>query len=282
MRTSLTNRTFLSELRVLWAFSKRELVVYTRYPLDIFFDLIMEPFYILDWMIIGLFYVGGLTSQNLLAIAGTGDYISYLFLGGVLMSFGRGAVWTVSNSLRVEMRQGTLESCWITPISRFTILTGRVLLNFFWMIVFNVFTGALVYLIFKPVWHFDWAALLLIFVLTMLSNYAFGLLMGGIVFVFKEVWSFRDIFTSILWILSGTTFPVEMLPAWAQSISRLVPYYYSLKDFRAIVLSGTALLDLTGDLTFLLLFAVVSLATSYVLFKRMERVALREGTLGLY
>jgi len=282
MRTSLTNRTFVSELRVLWAFSKRELVVYMRYPLDIFFDLIMEPFYILDWMIIGMFYVGGLTSQNLLTIAGTGDFISYLFLGGVLMGFARGAVWSAANSLRTEMRQGTLESCWITPIIRFTIMTGRILLNFFWMIVFDLFTGTLVYVIFKPVWHFDWAALFLIFVLTMLSNYAFGLLMGGIVFVFKEVWSFRDIFTSVLWILSGTTFPVEMLPAWAQSISQFVPYYYSLRDFRAVVINGVVLPELTSDLTFLLLFAVASLAASYALFKRMERVALREGTLGLY
>jgi ABC-2 type transport system permease protein len=180
------------------------------------------------------------------------------------------------------MRQGTLESCWITPISRFTILTGRVFMNFFWMIVFNLFTGVGIYLIFKPSWHLDWFALLLIFTLTMLSNYAFGLLMGGITFVFKEMWSFRDIFTSVLWILSGATFPVEMLPTWAQSLSSFVPYYYSLRDFRAVVLSGAALPELTGDLTFLLLFAVVSLLTSYALFKRMERVALRAGTLGLY
>lgn len=282
MKTSLTHRTLSSELRVLWAFTKREFVVYLRYPLDIVFDLLMEPFYIIDWMLIGLFYVGGTVSQNLLAIAGTGDFISYLFLGGVLMSFGRGAVWTVATSLRSEMRQGTLESCWITPISRFTILTGRVFMNFFWMIVFNLFTGVGIYLIFKPSWHLDWFALLLIFALTMLSNYAFGLLMGGITFVFKEMWSFRDIFTSVLWILSGATFPVEMLPTWAQSLSRLVPYYYSLRDFRAVVLSGAALPELTGDLTSLLLFAVVSLLTSYALFKRMERVALRAGTLGLY
>jgi len=282
MKTSLTKRTFLSELRVLWAFTKREFVIYLRYPLDIVFDLLMEPFYIIDWMLIGLFYVGGTTSQNLLSITGTGDFISYLFLGGVLMSFGRGAVWTVASSLRREMMQGTLESCWITPISRFTILTGRVFMNFFWMIVFNLFTGVGIYLIFNPSWHLDWFALLLIFVLTMLSNYAFGLLMGGIVFVFKEVWSFRDIFVSVLWILSGATFPVEMLPTWAQSLSRLVPYYYSLRDFRAVVLSGAALPELTGDLTFLLLFAVVSLLTSYILFKRLERVALRAGTLGVY
>ncbi len=269
-------------MRVLWVFSKRELVIYMRYPLDIFFDLIMEPFYILDWMLIGLFYVGGSISQNLLAITGTGDFISYIFLGGVLMGFARGAVWSAANSLRMEMRQGTLESCWITPISRFTLLTGRVLLNFVWMIVFDLFTGALVYMFFKPVWHVDWAALLLIFALTMLSNYAFGLLMGGIVFVFKEVWSFRDIFTSILWILSGATFPIEVLPAWAQSLSRFVPYYYSLRNFRAVVINGAVLPDLTADLTFLSLFAVVSLVASYVLFRRMEHVALRAGTLGLY
>jgi len=282
MKPSLTRRTFLSELRVLWAFNVREFITYIRYPLDPIFDLINEPLYIINWLLIGLFYVGAPISQNLLTIAGTGDYISYLFLGGVLMSIGRGAVDTVGSSLRTEMRTGTLESCWIAPISRFTLLTGRIVLNLIFIMLFNLINGILIHVIFNPTWHLDWAALLLILVLTLVSNYSFGLLMGGIVVVFKEVWSFRQMFMSVLWILAGALFPVEVLPHWAQLLSYLVPYYYSLRDFRAVILKGATLLELSNDLFLLLLFSIVSLVLSYTLFKRLERVAKRRGTIGLY
>jgi len=282
LRESLTRRTLTSELKVLLAFNRREFLNYVRYPLNPVFDLLMEPLYFVNWLLIGLFYVGVPTSANLMTLAGTGDYISYLFLGGVLMSFARGAVDTVGNSLRTEMRTGTLESCWIAPISRFTLLTGRIILNLVFMAAFNLLSGLLIYAIFNPVWNLDWTTLFLILILTLLSNYSFGILMGGVVVIFKEIWSFRQLFMSALWVLAGASFPVEVLPVWAQSLSRVVPYYYSLKDFRAVVLKGSTLSELSGDLLLLLVFSAVSMMLSYALFKRLERIAKRKGTLGLY
>jgi len=206
-----------------------------------------------------MFYVRGPISRNLLTMAGTGDYVSYLYLGGVLMTFARTAVDTIGNSLRVEMNRGTLESCWIAPISRFTMLTGRIIMNLIYVILANLFTAVLIHFAFQPTWHIDWTTILFIMFLALLSNYSFGILMGGIIIVFREAWSIFQIFTSILWILAGASFPIEILPSWAQSLSSIVPYYYSLRDFRAAVLRGATLFELTGDMLLLLVFSVVSL-----------------------
>jgi len=48
MKTSLTRRTFLSELRVLWAFNVREFITYIRYTFNPIFDIITEPLYVLN------------------------------------------------------------------------------------------------------------------------------------------------------------------------------------------------------------------------------------------
>jgi len=279
--SSLCRRSFWSELRVVWAFSRINLLVYSRYPLNPFFDSIWTMTNIFQLVFTGVMFVGAYYSTELSRLTGIGDFVSYWVLGGLVMTYGGITLSTIAGSLRQEMQQGTLESCWMAPIRRFVLLTNRILLNLLWVTVFNTINVFVVFLIFKPVWNPDWFSIIIILLLTILSNYSFGILMGGLTVVSKNSGQILGVWSEVLMILSAYQFPIAVLGEWSV-LSNFVPYYYSIRAFRAVVLQNATFQMIIPDLVFLTLFSTVFLALSYAVFKRLESVAKRRGSLGFY
>jgi len=226
-------------------------------------------------------FVGAYYSTELSRLTGIGDFVSYWVLGGLMVAYGGTSLSTIAGSLRQEMREGTLESCWMAPISRFVLLTNRMLLNLLWVTVHNAITMPLVFLIYKPAWNPDWVSIMIILLLTILSNYSFGMLIGGVTIVSKNSTQIQAILAEVLMIFSAYQFPLAVLGEWSV-LSNFVPYYYSIRAFRAVVLQNATFQMIIPDLVFLTLFSTVFLALSYVVFKRLESVAKRRGNLGFY
>jgi len=80
----------------------------------------------------------------------------------------------------------------------------------------------------------------------------------------------------------GITFPVAMLPAWAQAGAAALPPTYIVSDMRAAVLGGASVGEIGGDLlTVVALTAVIALG-AIAFFRVLEASARRTGMLGRY
>ena len=71
--------------------------------------------------------------------------------------------------------------------------------------------------------------------------------------------------------LGGALTPFETLPSWAQSIAPLVPTYWSVRAFEAVILGGAGLSGVTVELAALAVFAAVFGTLAYILFDEDER-----------
>ena len=71
--------------------------------------------------------------------------------------------------------------------------------------------------------------------------------------------------------LGGALTPFETLPSWAQSIAPLVPTYWSVRAFEAVILGGAGLSEVTVELAALAVFAAVFGTLAYILFDEDER-----------
>jgi len=83
-------------------------------------------------------------------------------------------------------------------------------------------------------------------------------------------------------ILGGAYFPVEVMPAWMQRASMLVPITYSLDALRLTMLQGRSVMMVAKPLSTLIAIAAVLVPASLVVFAATVDKGRREGTLMVY
>ena len=87
---------------------------------------------------------------------------------------------------------------------------------------------------------------------------------------------------SVLWLLSGTMFPVGALPKSLQSVANWMPFTHSLKGLRLALLQGAEMQSLWSPIFILLAFAVILYPVSIFAFSRAIRLARQRGTLAFF
>jgi ABC-2 type transport system permease protein len=84
---------------------------------------------------------------------------------------------------------------------------------------------------------------------------------------------------SVLLLVSGVYYSVDILPGWMQLLSKLSPATYVLDGVRAGLLDGTPISALLADVWPLALMGIVLIPLGLWAFGRAERYAKRTGKL---
>jgi ABC-2 type transport system permease protein len=87
------------------------------------------------------------------------------------------------------------------------------------------------------------------------------------------------IISSLLLLVSGVYYPIDVLPGWMQPFSAISPATYVLEAMRSAILDGAATSSLLGDLLALGVIAIVSIPLGMLVFGYFERYAKRTGRL---
>src|SRR4029077_5433823 len=84
---------------------------------------------------------------------------------------------------------------------------------------------------------------------------------------------------SVLLLVSGVYYSVDILPPWMQVLSRLSPATYVLDGVRAGLIEGTPVTELAHDVWPLIVMGIVLIPFGLWAFARAERYAKRTGKL---
>jgi len=76
------------------------------------------------------------------------------------------------------------------------------------------------------------------------------------------------VLNTLLFFPSGAVYPINGFPKWMKVIAQVDPFTYAVHAFKALLLKNTPLLAIAGDLTYLAIFAVVSMLLATWLFQR--------------
>jgi len=76
------------------------------------------------------------------------------------------------------------------------------------------------------------------------------------------------VLNTLLFFPSGAVYPVQAFPAWMRAISTVDPFSYAVHAFKCLLLKNTGLSAVYGDLAYLLVFTVLSMAAATALFRR--------------
>jgi ABC-2 type transport system permease protein len=228
-------------------------------------------------------FVGGSNASAYFAIrTGTTNILVYEMLGSAIWMTSWVVVEDVGVSLRNEQVSGTLEQNFLAPIDRATLLVGMSLADIvITTVIFVIAVGVTVALTMPT----DIVALLqayLMLLIGLVPLFGICFLFAGIIIKFKEPYVFVQIVNVLFAVLTGTYYPVALLPFWIQCLSGFLPQTYVIENMRQIILANRNLVSLYGNVFVLFALALAYPTVGYTIFKRIERKASVTGEFSKY
>jgi ABC-2 type transport system permease protein len=273
-------RAVRGEVAKLTAFLRRDFLVAWSYRLS----------FITDWLsmivqVVVFNFVGLIVRQDAIPEFGgnTVTYMEFVAIGIAISSFmavGLGRVYSV---IRQEQLQGTLESLLLTPTAYTTIQMGSVVYDLVYVPVRTFIFLGLTTIVFGTSFH--WSGLgptMLVLLAFIPFVWGLGVLAAAWTLTFKRGTGVIGIATTFITIGSGTYFPTDVFPRWAEVAFSYSPVTIALEAAREALLGGAGWAETIPRVGILLPYAVVSLAVGVFAFRRALERERRRGSLGLY
>jgi len=274
-----------ADIRAFLAAARKELRQQRRYP-TLFLGLLFWPVLLpASWVLMGQAYSGN-DPQALAAFAeraGSTNVAGFVFVGYAMYMWLSSLLWGSGTALRQEQVRGSLEAVFVTPASRLVPLFGPGVATLIPMAATFVVMGVALWLLFgvvPPMGAVLQAAVVV--VLGVPALYAIGTLFAASVLRFGEVAPIVQLIRGMFVLACGITFPVAMLPLWAQVWAWLMPPTYIVEDLRRVLLQGAGLGDVAPHIAIVLTIAMLTALLAIGVFRFLETSARRSGMLGRF
>jgi ABC-2 type transport system permease protein len=208
-------------------------------------------------------------------------YFLFLVVGTGFYAFLLTGIHKFLHAIEEAQQTGTLEVLLTTSTSEPVLLTLNAISAFAQAAFeFLIYLGA-AFFFFTSALHTSVVGCLLVFALSTLSAFAFGLFAAGLQIYMHKGSAVLGLMGSGAWLISGTLFPVSALPVVARRISDCIPFTHALKGMRlALALGDTP--ALAREIAILAAFSLLLVPAAVVFLTWAVRQARLNGTLSFY
>ncbi|MDQ3658241.1 MAG: ABC transporter permease [Actinomycetota bacterium] len=267
---------WLTEMVAVWGYVQRNYFLTKRYFM---------------WEVVWLVYV----TINAMAItfigAGAAEfggvninverYMTYLLVGALLWNYLSMLFDVLSETVSWERWEGTIEYTFMSPSSRVTHLLGMGFYAVIYGILQTAMTLGVCYLLFDlDLSNANYWGALLVLSVASVSLVGFGVVAAVLPLLSPEKGQqVSYIVSSVLLLVSGVYYEVEVLPEWMQMIAMFSPVTYALEGSRAALQEGAGMAELWESIWVLLVMGVVFVPLGLFVFHLGESYAKRTGKL---
>jgi ABC-2 type transport system permease protein len=257
------------ELKASYAFIERNFFLSRRYW---------------GWEIAFLVYsaAGALSISLIGAQAGDPRLLLTLMVGAIFWNYLSVVFSWIAETIAIERWEGTLEYTMMAPVRRATHLLGCVA---YAMVYGLIHTAAILVamVLFFPdlsVANANAGTVLTFMVLGSFSFVGIAMLAAILPLLFVERGAqMAFVIQSVLLLVSGVYYSIDILPSWMQAISHLSPATYALDGVRKGLIDGVPASQLVGDIWPLIVMGIVLIPFGLWAFGRAEQYAKRTGKL---
>ncbi|MBJ7472045.1 MAG: ABC transporter permease [Solirubrobacteraceae bacterium] len=266
----------MGALSAAWTLALKDLKVAFSYRLSFFFGHLGVAFTLI------LFYFVSRVVGDSDVVGSPDEYFQFVVVGMAMAGIVETAVGASMGAARRDQVEGTLEAVASLPIGSATLGLGWLLYPILDGLIGAVFTillaiplgmvGADPYL----------PSIVLSIILSILVFASFGFFGAAIVLAFQQGAGVVPVFLALLALISGTLFPVEVLPPFLETLSQFSPLTHALDSMRAALLDAATISEIGDSLLILAGFAVVLLPLSVFALELGLRRARRTGGLSRF
>jgi ABC-2 type transport system permease protein len=208
-------------------------------------------------------------------------YTGYLVLGAAMTTFWLNVLWGMGAQLYWERDSGNLELYVMSPAPMMAILTGMALGGMTTTIIrATAITIAGVLMFDVPINPTSWWLLALGFVTTLAALYGLGMLFASVFLLWgREAWHVIALLQEPIYLLSGTNFPISILPRAVAVLASAIPLTLGMDAMRQVLFRTTGLFDVWIELSVLGGLAVAFFFAARWGLRYLERRAREEGKL---
>jgi ABC-2 type transport system permease protein len=264
-------------VRVAWAFLARDLTVATSYRLELLLKIAAAIFPMLI-----LYLPAKLIGDGLPSTREYGGFLPFSVIGLGVMNFFMSSYGAFASALRNEQSMGTLEAVLMSPVPVPVLVVASSSFAFLWALgTASAFIGggALVYGI---ALKGSLVLALMVIALTTVVFVSMGVLSASFTMVWKRGDPLGPLLGVAFFLLGGVVYPTKVLPGWLERVAALLPITHAVRAVRAILLQGSTLAEVAGELWILVGFAAALLPLSLWAFSAAVQKAKRDGTLLQY
>jgi len=212
-----------------------------------------------------------------------GNYFAFALIGIAFYSYLGVSMGSLTETIRRGQMLGTLEALLVTQTEIPTIILSSSIYSFMWasirVAVYLIF-GAFVFGV--NLSNTNLAGAFIVLLLTIISFGSLGIISASFIMVLKKGDPVSWLFTAISGLLGGLYYPVSVLPDWLQKLSYLLPVTHALEGMRLAVLKGYSIMQLLPYILALLVFSIIMIPLSILIFTFAVRKAKTDGTLTQY
>jgi ABC-2 type transport system permease protein len=260
--------TVAHELKASYAFVERNFNLTKRYW---------------GWEIAWLVYsVAGALAVSLIGLSeGNERLLMTLVIGTIFWSYLSIVFEFIAEAVQWERWEGTLEYTFMAPVRRYAQLLGAAAYAVLFGLVHTLFVLLVLWLFFSlDLANANFATAAAFTLLGTVSFAGIGIAASILPLMYVERGAqMVFVIQSVLLLVSGVYYKVEVLPGWMQAISAFSPATYVLDGVREGLIYGVGMGDLLHDVWPLLLMGVVLIPAGLWAFGVAERYAKRTGKL---
>ena len=267
---------WLVELVAVWGYVQRNYFLTKRYFM---WEIVWLVYIIANAMAITFIGAGveGVSETKI----DTGYLMTYLMVGALIWSYLSVLFDVLSETVSWERWEGTIEYTFMSPSSRVTHLLGMGV----YAVIYGIAQIAIMLGVLSLFFELDlaqanyWGALLVLAVCSV-SLVGFGIVAAVLPLLSPEKGQqVSYIVSSVLLLVSGVYYEVEVLPGWMQAIATVSPVTYALEGSRQALLEGAGAAELWANIWPLIIMGAVFVPLGLWVFHVGERYAKRTGKL---
>ena len=273
----------MGEVRAAFAIARKDVRGFSRYRIAVA-STVFTPLYqfIIPAFLFGAAFAVNGRAAGLATTLGTDDLPGFIFFGGLIGGLIGMAFWGVAFSLRMEMDTGTLEPTWLTPTHHETLVIGRALGSLFWFAISQVALFAFGVWVLGLRLRLEMLLALPAVLCAIFAMVGIAYLLAGIVLLIREANFFVDTANFLFGMLSGTAFPVTLLPGVLQPIAFALPTTYAIDILRSQALGSRPIFDTRLEYLILVVLTAVTYPLGRWAFGRADLTMRRRGMLAQY
>lgn len=202
-------------------------------------------------------------------VPGNPSYFDFIAPGIMAMTVMMSVMTGLPVAISQEKEIGTMDGMMVAPVNRLSILLGKTIAQTIRGLIQGVIILALAVGIFGVTIQGN---ILLVFGLLLLGVFSFVGLGIVITSFTKDQETAQMLMMTLMFpmmFLSGIFFPVQQMPWFMQSISKVLPLTYASDALRKVMVLGAGIPQISTELIILVGFGVVMIAIALPVFKRM-------------
>jgi len=218
---------------------------------------------------------------------GIGHTSGVVVYGFILFMFLSDTLWRIGYAVRHEQLQGTLEQLYLTPASKLASLAARVANSLLWNGALTLAGAALMAAMIGRLPFRNPLAGLYLLLMALSGTFGVGFAFAALALRLKETaQTLANLLQFVFLVLCANFFPFSVLPPFLRFLSRLIPLAYGVDAFRSTLMGFPPgypeLAPIQTEVLIVTLFGIGMPILGYLLYRRAEWAARREGSLATY